>query len=93
MGHAVEVAPGKNLRHAVDMAADHVAAELVADLERALEIDAAALPPSAERRDGERLGPDIEGNARAPARLSTPTTVRQTPALAIEAPTSIAAAS
>jgi hypothetical protein len=64
------------------MAADHVAAEFVAELERALEIDMAPLAPAPERRDSEP----------AP-RFSTATTVRQTPALAIEAPASIDAGS
>jgi len=39
MRHAVEVAPRQNVGRAVDMAADHMAAEFVADAQRPLEID------------------------------------------------------
>ena len=61
---------GEDLRHAVDMARDDVPAELVADLERALEVEARARPPCADRGAGKRLrgGVDFEPAAvRAPA--------------------------
>ena len=50
---------------AVDMAGHEMAAELIAERERALEIDAAPLPPGAERGARERLVGDIDGEARA----------------------------
>src|SRR5271165_1557511 len=55
MRHAVEIAPGKNLRRSVDVAANHVTAKLVAHFQRTLEIDTAPCPPSPKRRDREGL--------------------------------------
>ncbi len=74
---------------AVDMAGDDVAAEFVADLQRALEIEAGAARPAADGGDPQRLGGGIdrEPGACRPAPVST--TVRQTPAQAIEAPIAI----
>ena len=70
MRHAVEIAPGEDFRDPVDVAAHHMAAKLVADLKRPLEVDMAPLPPFPERRHRERLGPDVEGDRRtAHARL------------------------
>src|SRR6478672_3595472 len=58
------------MRHPVDMAAHHVAAELIADSKRALKVDAPPLPPFPQRCHRERLGADIEGDRRTPlARL------------------------
>ena len=50
---------------AVDMAADHVAAKLVADPQGALEIDLRPLAPAAERGHRKRLRADVEGEPRA----------------------------
>ena len=47
MRHAVEIAPGKDFGHPVDMAADHMAAKFVADFQRPLEVDTA--PPAIRR--------------------------------------------
>jgi len=49
-----------NLCDAVDMAADHMAAEFVADPQRALKVELRADMPFASVRDGERLRPDID---------------------------------
>ena len=46
------------------MAADDMPAEFVAGPQRALEMNAIAAPPLAERGDGERLGADVKGNGR-----------------------------
>ena len=64
-------------------------AELVADLQRPLEVDVGSRPPLPERRDRERLGADVVGDRRPAPCGSTATTVRHAPELAIEAPMSI----
>src|SRR5215467_16134717 len=52
------------------MAGDDVPAELIADLERAFEIDARAPPPAANRGHPQRLGGGIDGKPGAVALLS-----------------------
>src|ERR1700722_1045715 len=64
MRHAVEIAPRQDLGDSIDMAADHMAAELVADLQRPLEVDAPPRPPLPERRDCKRLGAEVESERR-----------------------------
>src|SRR6185437_1228825 len=64
MRHAVKIPPREDFRHPVDMAAHHVAAELVADLERALKVDVVPRPPLAERRHRKRFGADVERDGR-----------------------------
>ena len=54
---------------AVGMAGDDVAAELVADLERALEIDARARSPAPTRGHAQRLGGGID---REPGAVAVP---------------------
>jgi hypothetical protein len=65
MRHAVEIAPRQDLGDAVNMAAHHVPAEFVADLQRRLEVDASPLPPLPQRRHRDRLGTDVERDRRA----------------------------
>ena len=74
----------------VDMAADHVAAELVAEPQRALEIELGAALPVCGGGHAQRLGRriDREEKQRLPVRPRS-TTVRQTPEQAIEAPIAI----
>ena len=72
------------------MAADQVAAELVAELERALEIDPRAVPPA--RRPWSRAASRRRHRPRTRCgrpRRPRSTTVRQTPEQAIEAPTAM----
>ena len=66
-----------------------MAAKLVADLQRALEVDAPARRPVAERRLRQRLGRDVDVEPAPPRRCPVSTTVRQTPSQAIEAPRSM----
>ena len=49
------------------MTGGHVAAEFVADFQRALEIDARAPPPAADRRQAQRLGGGVH---RKPAEVA-----------------------
>ena len=80
----------RDLADAVDMAGDDMAAELVADLQRALEVEPRALAPTCPARS--RLWVSAEtSTANQPSPLST--TVRQTPEQAIEAPRSTVAMS
>ena len=65
MRHAVEVAPRHGRGEAVDVAADHVAAEFVADPKRPFEVELRSLAPGAERCHRECLRPDVERQARA----------------------------
>ena len=58
--HRIEGRARDDPRDAVDMAGDHMAAELVADLQRTFEIEAGAGPPAAGRRARQRLGADID---------------------------------
>ena len=44
------------------MAAHHMAAKLVANPKRALEVDMAPLPAKPKRRHVKRLGADVEGD-------------------------------
>ena len=75
------------LGDAVDMARDDMAAELVADLQRAFEIEPRALLPGAGRGHPQGLGRGIDRDTRCGRRCSpVSTTVRQTPECAIEAP-------
>src|ERR1700733_9244834 len=60
MRHTIEIAPRQDLGDPIDMAAHHMAAEFVADLQRPLEVDAPARPPSAKGRHRQRLGADVE---------------------------------
>ena len=93
MGHAVEIASRQNFRRSVNMAADHVAPELVADFERALKIDAATPSPMGKRGDRERLGPHVESDGRTAA-IGLNADDRQASArLAIDAPRAMDAAS
>ena len=70
MRHAVEIATRQDLGDPIDMAAHHMAAELVADLERPLEVDAPPFPPSAKSCHRKRLGADVESERRTlPPRL------------------------
>ena len=93
MRHAVEVAPIENLRHAVDVAADHVAAELVADLsERSrLALSPTFQPPSVVTASVS-APTSVAIAVRLPRRAAS-TTVRHTPAWATDAPTSTVATS
>src|SRR5262249_14337452 len=92
--HVGQILARNHVSEALGMTGDDVPAELIAELERALEIDARALPPAAGRGHPQRPG---GGFPRAPdARaLAWPgaTTVRQTPLQAIEAPTAMVSAS
>src|SRR5690606_3349533 len=54
---------GEDGADAVDVALDEVAAEALAEGERALQIDAAAGPERAERGEGERRGDGLDGEA------------------------------
>jgi hypothetical protein len=67
IGRAQGEAPGfafignrNQICHAINMAADHVAAELVADLQRSLEIDPRALCPGADGGQPERFFPGFD---------------------------------
>lgn len=51
---------GEDFGLAIDMPGDDVAAEFVTDLQRALEIDGAALFPGADRRQAQRLFPGFD---------------------------------
>src|SRR5580692_5605732 len=64
MRHTVEIAPRQDPGHSIDMAAHHMAAELIADLQRPLEVDMSPRPPLPERRDGKRLGAEVESERR-----------------------------
>jgi hypothetical protein len=68
--------------HAIDMAVDQMAAQLVAELERQFEVDAAALLPVAEMGLGQASRRGLDGEPIGPFS----TTVRQQPEQAIEAP-------
>ena len=88
MRHAVEVAARQDFGDAVDMAADHMAAELVADPQRALQIDLRPLakPPSVVTASVSAPTSKVIAGA-AIARARPRPTVRQTPAWATDAPT------
>ena len=74
----------------VDMAADHMAAELVAEPQRAFEIELGAAPPVCGGGHAQRLGRGIDGEGGPVCRLRPrSTTVRQIPEQAIEAPMAI----
>src|ERR1700677_1971324 len=64
MRHAVKIAARQDLGDPIDMVAHHMAAELVADLQRPLEVDAPPCPPSAEGCHRKRLGADVESERR-----------------------------
>ena len=84
----------RQLGEAVDMAADDMAAEFVANLERALEIDARALLPACRRWSRASVSAAAStANQVAVVGLPVSTTVRQTPEQAIEAPIAIVARS
>src|SRR5690606_33214335 len=62
--HAVALGTAPDdARDRIDVALDDVAAELVAERERALEIDARAGAPGAERRARQRLARGVDGEA------------------------------
>ena len=75
---------------AIDMAGDDMAAEFVADLQRAFEVQAAASGPHALRGAGDGFAGNVD---REPVAAPLSTTVRQTPEQAIEAPSSTVAVS
>src|SRR5436305_1948075 len=69
MRHAIEGTPRDDRRHTVDMTRDDMAAELIADFERAFEIEPRAGSPLAGSRAHECLGGGIDLEGRAVARL------------------------
>ncbi len=77
---------------AIDMAGNDMAAQLVAGLERALQVDALAGLPVAQRRLAQRLVGDIDREPRSPSGGRDSVAVRQAPSQAIEAPTAMPAA-
>ena len=70
----------------IDMARDDMAAQLVAELRRPLQIDRVPRGPAAQRRLVQRLARHLD---REPAVEPFSTTVRQQPAWLIEAPRSM----
>ena len=81
-------------RDAVDMARDDMAAEFVADLERALEVDAACPACQSPTVVRARVSAAASTSNQQPSpRGSTATTVRHGPPQAIEAPSAIVAGS
>ena len=64
-------------RDAVDMAGDDMAAQFVADLQRAFQIDARAVLPVAHIGETDRLGRGIDREPGASAIQPVSTTVRQ----------------
>ena len=74
---------------AVGVAGDDVAAEFVADLQRALEIELRARRPVLRGGHAQRFGGGIDLEPGLALRTPEPTTVRHTPLQAIEAPSAM----
>ena len=70
----------------VDMAGDQMAAEFVAQFERALQIDARTVPPAADVVTASVSAAASAANQMRPSSSPVSTTVRQTPEQATEAP-------
>ena len=71
---------------AVDVPRHDMPAQLVAGLERTLEVDALARPPVAQRGLAQRFVGDVDLEQAAAPRRATSVAVRQAPSQAIEAP-------
>ena len=67
---SLEIVAADELGDPVHMAGHDVAAELVPDAQRALEIEPCADPPASRRGDGERLGGGIGGEPGVPILLA-----------------------
>ena len=87
-----KIARATIVRHAIDMAGDDMAAELVADFERAFEIEPRARTPLAGGRARQRFGRGIDVERGAIARLPDRDRGQAGPAQAIEAPIAIVSA-
>jgi FAD binding domain len=91
--HIRELRARLQSRSPVCVAGQGVPAELVADLQRPLQIDPVAYKPGLDSGHAQRLGGGINCKPAAVPVQAAPTAVRHTPLHAIEAPTSISSGS